>query len=128
MEYADRTQPTSEIVNSLSSISSIKTEDASTSQPMQVQTEAQAPPPSEYDALTAQLVENPHSPDRWRNLIRIAEDSGDIEKISAAYDALLKQYPNNVRVCCAVVPYVYRLTLYFNLGDCPNPIYKSFCE
>ena len=54
------------------------------------------PPPSEYDALTAQLLQSPHDPESWRRLINVAEATGDISKISAAYDALLKQYPNTV--------------------------------
>ncbi|KAF8972103.1 hypothetical protein BDZ97DRAFT_1783153 [Flammula alnicola] len=90
MDYAggDQTQPTSEILSALSVNSPVKTEPSS-------QTEPQLPPPSEYETLTAQLADSPHNPDGWRRLIRVAEDSGDIEKISATYDALLKQYPNN---------------------------------
>ena len=83
------TQPTSEILSALAGVnnSPVKTEP---------QPEPQQPPPSEYDTLTAQLSENPHNPDGWRRLIRLAEDSRNLDKISAAYDALLKQYPNNV--------------------------------
>lgn len=92
---ADRTQPTTEI---LSALSAVKSEEAAANPSLQ--TESQAPPLSEYDALTAQLAENPHNPDGWRQLIRIAEETGEIEKISAAYDALLKQYPNNVCLPC----------------------------
>ncbi|PPQ72015.1 hypothetical protein CVT26_007975 [Gymnopilus dilepis] len=82
------TQPTSEILSALAGVnnSPVKTEP---------QPEPQQPPPSEYDTLTAQLSENPHNPDGWRRLIRLAEDSRNLDKISAAYDALLKQYPNN---------------------------------
>src|SRR6266511_5900221 len=83
----DRTQPTAEILNALSALNSpIKTE------PQQ--------PPREYILLNAQLTENPHSPEAWRRLVDISEESGDIEKISATYDALLKQYPNTV---CATI-------------------------
>ena len=58
--------------------------------------ESAVPPPSEYDSLTVQLHQNPHQPETWRRLVNVAEATGDISKISAAYDALLKQYPNTV--------------------------------
>ena len=53
-------------------------------------------PPSEYDLLAKQVVDTPHDHDAWRRFIDVAEDTGDIDKISAAYDALLKQFPNTV--------------------------------
>ncbi|KAF8632394.1 hypothetical protein AX17_004835 [Amanita inopinata Kibby_2008] len=49
---------------------------------------------SEFDALFAKLKEKPHDPEGWRRLVDHAEQSGDIEKIRAAFDGLLKQYPN----------------------------------
>ncbi|KAF9530907.1 hypothetical protein CPB83DRAFT_919848 [Crepidotus variabilis] len=58
---------------------------------------ASMPPQSEYDLFTEQLKENPHQPEIWRRLVDIAESSGDISKISATYDALLKQYPNTAK-------------------------------
>lgn len=79
----DRTHPTAEILSALSSLSS----------PMKPEPQ---PPRSEYDNLKAQLDENPHDPEAWRRLVDLAEASGDIERISATYDALLKQYPNTV--------------------------------
>lgn len=89
------TKPTSEILSALAGLNNgpVKTE---------TQPEPQLPLPSEYDLLTAQLAENPHNPDGWRKLVRLAEDSRDLERISAAYDALLKQYPNNV--CLRATP------------------------
>lgn len=51
---------------------------------------------SEYDALFSRLKEKPHDPEGWRRLVDNAESSGEIDKIRAAYDALLKQYPNTV--------------------------------
>lgn len=51
---------------------------------------------SEYDALFARLKEKPHDPEGWRRLVDHAESNGEIDKIRAAYDALLKQYPNTV--------------------------------
>ena len=67
------------------------------------------PPPSEYDALTVQLLQNPHQPETWRRLVNVAEATGDISKISAAYDALLKQYPNTV--CGGLVPFPFFFSL-----------------
>jgi cleavage stimulation factor subunit 3 len=54
------------------------------------------PPPSEYDLLNKQVADNPHDHDAWRRFVDVAEETGDIDKISATYDALLKQFPNTV--------------------------------
>ena len=85
MEYAEKTQPTAEILNALSAV---KNE--------QEQEQPQLPPPSEFESLRAQLRQHPHDADRWRRFIRVAEETGDIRNICTAYDALLAQYPNNV--------------------------------
>lgn len=85
----DQAQQSSEILNVLAAMNSPMRTDLPTSMP---------PPPSEYDRFNEQLKENPHNPEVWRRLVDVAENSGDIEKISATYDALLKQYPNTVRV------------------------------
>ena len=87
MEYGDQTQPTAEILNALSSL---KNE----------QEQPQLPPPSEFESLSTQLRQNPHNPDGWRRLVRVAEETGDIQNICTAYDSLLAHYPNNV---CRVV-------------------------
>lgn len=79
----DNTQPTAEILNALNSIKDEPKSDI-------------LPPVSEYDVLTTQLKEKPHNPEAWRRLIEVAENSGDVEKIQASYDALLRQYPNTV--------------------------------
>ncbi|RDB20367.1 mRNA 3'-end-processing protein RNA14 [Hypsizygus marmoreus] len=81
-EFAgDQTQPTAEILNALNSVKSEPQPDS-------------LPTPTEYEALTAQLKQNPHNPEGWRRLIDLAENSGEIEKIRASFDALLQQYPN----------------------------------
>ncbi|KIL59526.1 hypothetical protein M378DRAFT_1067821 [Amanita muscaria Koide BX008] len=54
----------------------------------------QSPPMSEFDALFARLKEKQHDPEGWRKLVELAEASAEIDKIRAAFDALLKQYPN----------------------------------
>jgi hypothetical protein len=82
-EYpGDQTQPTAEILNALNAVKSEPPADITT--------------PTEYDALTAQVREKPHNPEAWRRLIDVAENTGEIEKIRAAFDALLQQYPNTV--------------------------------
>jgi cleavage stimulation factor subunit 3 len=52
---------------------------------------------SSFDALLADLKERPHNPDGWRQLVEMAEQSGEAEKIRTTFDILLKQYPNTVR-------------------------------
>ena len=74
------------------------------------------PPPSEYDSLTVQLLQSPHQPDTWRRLVNVAEATGDISKISAAYDALLKQYPNTV--CGGLEPFFVFLSFVGPLLTC----------
>ncbi|KAI0002909.1 hypothetical protein BJV74DRAFT_814041 [Russula compacta] len=51
-------------------------------------------PVSEWDSLRASLRENPYDIEGWNKLVRLAEDSGDLEKIKDAYESLLKMYPN----------------------------------
>ncbi|OSX60713.1 hypothetical protein POSPLADRAFT_1183237 [Postia placenta MAD-698-R-SB12] len=76
----DQTQPTEEILNALRQIN-----------PQQQPTPT---PQSEWDQLRAQLREKPYDADAWLRLVDLAEDSQDIEKIKATYDALLEAYPN----------------------------------
>ncbi|KAE9411113.1 Suf-domain-containing protein [Gymnopus androsaceus JB14] len=40
------------------------------------------------------LLKNPHDTEAWHRLIVDAEESGNLDNIRAAYEALLKQYPN----------------------------------
>ena len=60
-------------------------------------------PVSEWDALRSSLRESPHDTEGWNKLVRLAEDSGDLEKIKEAYECLLKMYPNTVRNLQSVV-------------------------
>ncbi len=63
-------------------------------------------PVSEWDALRASLRENAHETEGWNKLVRLVEDSGDLEKIKEAYESLLKMYPNTVRNPQSVVNFV----------------------
>lgn len=63
-------------------------------------------PVSEWDALRTSLRENPYNIEGWNKLVRLAEDSGDLEKIKDAYESLLKMYPNTVRNLQSVVNHV----------------------
>lgn len=59
--------------------------------------EDQPPAPSSpFEALQNRLRDHPHDNTAWQDLVNIAEDSGDLAKITAAYDSLLKVYPNTV--------------------------------
>ena len=51
----------------------------------------------EFDALYNQLQARPQDVGNWKRLVQLAEESDVDTKIRAAYDALLKQYPNTVR-------------------------------
>lgn len=106
MDYAgDSTQPTTELLSALTAAVS-----SSEDNQMKEEPQEQIPPPSEYDVLTAQLAENPHNPEAWRRLVHVAEDTRDLEKISTTYDALLKQYPNNVCTVYSFISYLVRFS------------------
>lgn len=51
---------------------------------------------TEFDTLLGQLKANGHQPSKWRRLIDLAQGSGETEKVKAAFEALLAQYPNTV--------------------------------
>ncbi|KAG6910176.1 hypothetical protein DXG01_012625 [Tephrocybe rancida] len=77
----DQTQPTEEILNALNAVKNESQQE-------------ELPTPTEYEALTAELKQRPHNPGGWRRLVDMAENSGDIDKVRASFDALLQQYPN----------------------------------
>lgn len=54
-------------------------------------------PVDEWTSLRDQLRESPHNTTLWNQLVDKAEESGDLEKIKEAYEALLEKYPNTVR-------------------------------
>jgi len=79
-------------------------------QPMQLETqdepdasqqtlalEGQPPAPaSPFEALEIRLKDNPYDSSAWQDLVNLAEDSGDFARLTNAYEALLKVYPNLV--------------------------------
>ncbi|KAG6884913.1 hypothetical protein C0993_007280 [Termitomyces sp. T159_Od127] len=79
----DNTQPTEDILNALNAIKNEPQQDID-----------MPPAPTEYEALLAQLKQRPHDPNGWKRLINMAEESGDMDKVRASFDALLQQYPN----------------------------------
>jgi cleavage stimulation factor subunit 3 len=85
-----KTVPTEEILNALQQLNASQQADKKEPQ------EQPQDPPSEWDLLRNQLTEQPHDPDGWRKLVEMAENSGDIDKITDAYEALLAIYPNTV--------------------------------
>jgi hypothetical protein len=48
----------------------------------------------DYDALLAHVHESPDDEESWKHLIHVAETSGDIYRISQAYEAFLERHPN----------------------------------
>jgi hypothetical protein len=81
-------------------------------------------PVSEWDALRTSLRESPHDTEGWNKLVRLAEDSGDLEKIKEAYECLLKMYPNTVRNLQSVVKHVLLTRL--RPVVCSNSLSQSF--
>jgi hypothetical protein len=55
-----------------------------------------AAPATPFEGLENHLREHPYDVVAWQDLVNIAEDSGDLKLINAAYDSLLKVYPNTV--------------------------------
>ncbi|KAL5512152.1 hypothetical protein ACEPAG_3673 [Sanghuangporus baumii] len=50
--------------------------------------------PSEWSQKLSYAQDNPYSDAAWNALLDFAEESGDLEKIKEAYEALLQKYPN----------------------------------
>lgn len=55
-------------------------------------------PPSEWEALRAQVRSKPSDSDSWLKLVDIAIEDGDFDRINETYEALLEAYPNTVRL------------------------------
>lgn len=92
----DQTQPTEEILNALRQINPQVLGVQNGGDLSTVKQQPTPTPQSEWDQLRAQLREKPYDADAWLRLVDLAEDSQDIEKIKATYDALLEAYPNTV--------------------------------
>ena len=52
---------------------------------------------SEWEQKFKNAEDNPFNEAAWNALLDLAEESGDLEKIKEAYEALLAKYPNIVR-------------------------------
>ena len=92
---------------------------------------ASAVPQSEWEALKSRLDKSPHDPEGWNKLVRLAEESGDLEKIKATYEALLAMYPNTVRGECAwqVTAASFDLELVRRANRLPQPFLAAWpCE
>ncbi|KAL0572097.1 mRNA 3'-end-processing protein rna14 [Marasmius crinis-equi] len=57
-------------------------------------TNAGRPTATEFETLQERVGNNPHDTKSWRKLVAYARESEDMQKVRAAYDALLEQYPN----------------------------------
>ncbi|KAL9712323.1 mRNA 3'-end-processing protein rna14 [Leucoagaricus gongylophorus] len=60
---------------------------------------------SSFDALLVQVQEHPDNPDRWRDLVEMAELSFEPEKIRTTFDTLLRQYPNTASAQIAYISF-----------------------
>ncbi|KAF7313321.1 CFIA complex component [Mycena chlorophos] len=79
----------------------VKNMSDATEQPME---DVGAPMPAdELDAALTRLQESPHDTEGWKRAVDLAESSHDLSRIRKAYDALLKQYPNNPSAQAAYV-------------------------
>lgn len=58
-------------------------------------------PKTEFEQLLDSLKDDPHQPEKWQRVVDIAEESGDTDKIKAAYEGVLETYPNTVRILSA---------------------------
>lgn len=120
----ERTPPTPEILNALSTLN--------TNNPVNIESQEQPQPPvppSDYDLLNKQVADNPHDNEAWRRLIDVAEASGDIDKISATYDAVLKQFPNTVCLPPLTRPFDMSESFFFldmSAGTNSDPVHKPF--
>jgi hypothetical protein len=95
-EAADYTTPQ---VSQQSQLMQLETQDDSQHDASQqtLALEGQPPAPaSPFEALEMRLKDNPYDTNAWQELINLAEDSGDFARITNAYEALLKVYPNLV--------------------------------
>ncbi|THH17582.1 hypothetical protein EW146_g3251 [Bondarzewia mesenterica] len=92
------TDPNQEILNALQQLNAQQrtTPPEAPNAPTQETPRASVDPPSDWDLLRAQLREKPHDPEGWNRLINLSEDSGELEKIKEAYEALLEMYPNTL--------------------------------
>lgn len=121
VDEVDKTQSTEEFLHALrqlSNQSAPKTEDMNgqngqqqnNSGTPQVSTEdvkMHSPPPSEWQTSREHLREKPSDVDSWLKLVDLAEESGDEDRISETYEALLEAFPNTVRTPTGPFPNVY---------------------
>ncbi len=59
--------------------------------------ETTSTPSSEWHQKLQQTTQEPYNTSAWKALVAFAEESGDLDKIKEAYEALLAKFPNTVR-------------------------------
>lgn len=108
-DEGDKTQPNDEIWNALRNLSSRPIAGVSDVVPnsqvppvSDVKQEPTPPPSTEWDQLRKRVQLKPHDADAWLELIDLAEDSNDLQKLQEAYDSLLEVYPNTVRAISCI--------------------------
>lgn len=101
-EHGNDTLPIEETLQVLEQLDTAPNsqEDVLTPTTQQPKEEPKTPPAqlSEWQLLLDRLRDAPHDPEGWNRLVDLAENSGTLEEVKGAYDALLEVYPNTV--CC----------------------------
>lgn len=74
------------------------------------------PPLSEFESLQASLAEKVYDAAAWNRLVDLAEESGDLAKVKEVYEALLKAYPNTVRLFFLYIVSIFTCLTRLNLN------------
>lgn len=96
----DKTQPTEEHLQALQALESMpNSQDTDIIDPGPSSQPEDPPvtPPSPFSSVRERVQAKPTDVDSWHTLIQLAEDSGDYEKTTSTYEAVLEVFPNTVR-------------------------------
>ncbi|KZP19108.1 Suf-domain-containing protein [Athelia psychrophila] len=106
-EHGNDTLPIEETLQVLEQLDTAPNsqEDVLTPTTQQPKEEPKTPPAqlSEWQLLLDRLRDAPHDPEGWNRLVDLAENSGTLEEVKGAYDALLEVYPNTAQAQIAYI-------------------------
>ncbi|KAH8105429.1 hypothetical protein BXZ70DRAFT_920835 [Cristinia sonorae] len=105
----DRTQPAEEHLQALHALNNMNSSQDTDIVDSGPSSQAEPPPDTptpQYLALRAQVQAKPTDVDAWQELIRLAESSGEHEKITETYEALLEVFPNTSSAQIAYIQHV----------------------
>ncbi|KAI0337339.1 Suf-domain-containing protein [Trametopsis cervina] len=83
-----------------------KTDIVDSAQPEPAGSQQPATPISEWEVLRTQVKERPGDSDGWLKLVDVAVDSGDFDKVTETYEALLEAYPNTPSAQIAYINHI----------------------